>query len=249
MSQRGGNLDTESGDAPPVMPGGDAGLEQGLDEPLHPGLHLFPFISRALRNLSHPTTSQPRPRSKPHTPPFAERFKYTIISSSLLSSHGSESLRSRSITPVHGRARARGTVLPGTLSAEDSRASSALGDHPTNHPTNHLVDHPVPVLPKPKSPTSSTPTTLTLAAVSLSIAFLSAGHHVLALLSLVFTVYFVLLGRAWGGEGERDVLRQQMEEEKGKVVVMRPVSAFLAISLITSSASPFYLFIYLTAKT
>jgi hypothetical protein len=85
-----------------------------------------------------------------------------------------------------------------------------------------------------------------LTAVSLSIALLSAGYHVLTLLSLLFTVYFALLRRAWDDKGEavgeREVVGQQTEEEKGKEVDMRPVSVFFHHLL-------FCLIIYLTAKT
>ena len=107
---------------------------------------------------------------------FAERFKYDIISSSLLSSTLAASL----VAPTNETRR--------TVSPEPAGKLSATGDH---HPSDASVSHLKSLTDNASNPDLNLSVPIVL--LSISAIILSTGHYLLALLSAaaIYAKFFV----------------------------------------------------------
>ncbi|KAH9939092.1 uncharacterized protein BXZ73DRAFT_44256 [Epithele typhae] len=134
-------------------------------------VHLPPLVQNVLeiaRELLHPSDSS----SQENT--FAERFKYDVISSSLLSSSLAASLAS----PVSAR-RANTPEIPGRLSEEGT--SGGGGEQPVPTPAVALPD--IPSLPAFSGPQ------LAVTLLSVSVLVFSIGFYFLAFVVLLAALY------------------------------------------------------------
>lgn len=161
------NDSLDSGDAPEVMPGGtsDFGDDESDQDSTSTGK-----VLRTLRSLLLTTHHT-------HPSPFAERFKYDVISSSLLSATFS--------TPLLGSQRlSTSTMIPGALH-NDSRPASAQDVRQTR--TDHSRQF---------SPADSTTNywAASLAFV-IAVALFTAGYYILTAITLAGTFHFVQFHR------------------------------------------------------
>ena len=202
----------ESGDAPPTMPGSSFLFQSDLERPISfPHFHsLRTLLNKHLPFFSpNPNSHKPTPLAPQKVPtptlrnPFAERFKYDIISSSLLSSSllpftshshplyspSASRNRSRPSTPARGR----GLSIPGSL------------DTPRTPETETEEDYRF----------------LSIAS-ALSVILLSAGYYISAVLCLTF-VFYSLRAAAVVDQGI-NVSKKDKDTRKWKVNVMVPVS-------------------------
>ncbi|KZP28670.1 hypothetical protein FIBSPDRAFT_1039422 [Athelia psychrophila] len=109
-----------------------------------------------------------------HASPFAERFKYDIISSSLLAT-------TADFAPLRSGSSLGTPAFPGALG--HSRGSSVSQDHQHRGPVEQgqgLVDRRA-----PRAPAQGHVDVRPLAALGLVLAILTAGYHVLAVLTLL----------------------------------------------------------------
>ncbi|GJE93841.1 hypothetical protein PsYK624_100050 [Phanerochaete sordida] len=163
----------ESGEDSEPMPGSDALFvaEAGPRDPHRPESATAQLILRVLERIHavYSSLSTHRPRS---SNTFAERFKYDVISSSLLST-------SLAATPNPAR-RSFTPDIPGRLhrTAADHSRTSSTSDEDGAHPSHY------------KTVEEPTNTRGTIAVVSVAVVALAAGYEFLGLLLLASALYF-----------------------------------------------------------